>query len=84
MWKPYGHAVQDCPLALCDGSTVRDEDLIVCDNITKSRIGELVMPIYNPDAKWYYLDRQRPDELTIMKIVDSDQTAKAKCEFLTL
>jgi hypothetical protein len=41
-----------------------------------------VLPTYNPDAKWYYLERQRPDELTIMKIVDSDQTAKATCEFL--
>jgi hypothetical protein len=29
MWKPYIHDVQECPLALCDGSAIRVDDLLI-------------------------------------------------------
>lgn len=85
VWKPYSvPAVLDCPLAICNGSTVHQEDLIVCDNITKARIGEVVLPLYNAEAEWHYLSEQTPGEVTIIKIVDSDSTVKAPCELHSL
>lgn len=80
IWKPIQHPVYDCPLAVCDGSTVRQQDLVVCDNVTKAKVGELILPLYNKDAKWYYLRHQTPEEMTIMKIVDSDFNVKAPCK----
>ena len=71
--------VVDCPLALCDGSTVDKADLIVCDNIQKTRLGETLLPLYNPNARWYYLNKHRADELTIIKIFDSSAQVKATC-----
>ena len=71
--------VEDCPLALCDGSTIQKDDLIICDNIQKTRLGETLLPLYNPNAKWYYLNRHRSDELTIIKIFDSDSNINASC-----
>ena len=83
IWRPYTHPVEDCPLALCDGSTIRSSDLVVCDNIQKTRLGETLLPLYNPDAKWYYLGRQCSDEVTIIKIFDSDTDVAAPCWFLS-
>jgi hypothetical protein len=68
-------------LALCDGSTVNKSDMIVCDNVTKAKVGELILPLYNPAAKWHYLSQQTPNEITIMKIVDSDQNVQAACAY---
>jgi len=77
IWRPYKSPVYDCPMALCDGSTVTKEDLLLCDNIQKSRLGETMIPIYSPSARWYYLNQQRPDEVLIIKIFDSKQDVKA-------
>ena len=79
IWRPYAHSVRDCPLALCDGSTIRESDLIVCDNIQKTRLGETLLPLYNPDAKWYYLNGQDSDEVIVIKIFDSAADVAACC-----
>jgi hypothetical protein len=79
VWKPLNHPVYDCPLAVCDGSTIRNSDLILCDNVTKAKIAELMLPLYNPDASWHYLSEQKPNEVTIMKIVDSATDVVAPC-----
>lgn len=79
VWKPIDHTVYDCPLAVCDGSTVQSKDLVLCDNITKAKAGELVLPLYNSDSKWYYLRHQTPEEVTIMKIIDSESNVRATC-----
>lgn len=71
--------MEDCPLALCDGSTIRCSDLVICDNIQKTRLGETLLPLYNPDAKWYYLNSQHNDEVTVIKIFDSDADVAASC-----
>lgn len=39
-----------------------------------------MLPLYNANAEWHYLSKQTPDEVTIIKIVDSDDTVKAPCE----
>ncbi len=31
--------------------------------------------------QWYYLSRQRPDEVLIMKIFDSEEGVEAKCKY---
>ncbi|KAL2036840.1 hypothetical protein N7G274_010383 [Stereocaulon virgatum] len=79
IWRPYAHHVEDCPLALCDGSTIRGSDLVICDNIQKTRLGETLLPLYNPDTKWYYLNGQHNDEVTVIKIFDSDADVAASC-----
>jgi len=79
IWRPYDYEIEDCPLALCDGSTIRESDQqLIADHVVRQYLGETVYPLYNPDAKWYYLNRQTKDETLILKIFDSDETAKAK------
>lgn len=81
IWVPYGHDIEDCPLAMCDASTVRQENLLIADHITRTYIGETVYPLYDPNAKWYYLSNQSPDEVLILKIFDSDENVPARCKF---
>lgn len=37
-------------------------------------------PIYNENVKWYYLSDQKPDEVLLFKIFDSDENVPAQCE----
>ncbi len=80
-WRPYGHTVEDCPLALCDGSTFRQSDLVICSNVQKTRLGETLLPLYSPDANLCYLNRRGRDDVTIIKIFDS---VVASCMSLSL
>lgn len=43
-----------------------------------------MLPLYNANAEWHYLSKQTPDEVTIIKIVDSDTTVKASCELYSI
>lgn len=78
LWFPYDYPITDCPLAVCDGSTIRAEDMLAADHVTRTYIGETVFPLYNKDAKWFYLSNQKPDEVLVFKVFDSDDKVKAK------
>jgi hypothetical protein len=75
-WRPIT-TVQRTPLALCDASTVLADDL----NDSEIRGGlddPNRAPLYgfnlsfNPNHRWYYVDRMRPDEMFAFKLYDSD------------
>lgn len=70
-------------MAFCDGSTVRDADLVETDHVRRHYIGSNLYAMFNADTRWHYLSRQSPDEVILMKMFDSDRKVKAKCEFLT-
>jgi len=36
-------------------------------------IGQTVSVNYSPSQKWYYLDKQTPEEVTLIKIWDSEE-----------
>lgn len=71
IWRPL-RRVQDWPLAVCDGQTVKSDDLVASDNIRTKYIGENLFAKYSPDYRWYYLSEQEPDEVLLLKIYDSD------------
>ena len=93
IWRPYGESpVENHPLALCDGSSVAEGDLVAADAVRKSYVGEayyLVAP--PPDAgdadagtgtggyRWFYVSRQRREEVLVFKMFDSDSSVKAGC-----
>ena len=73
--------IYDRPLALCDGSTISREDLVLCDHVTQRYVAETTYLLRNPQQKWYYLDQQRPDEVLLFKNFDSDESVKAQCTY---
>jgi hypothetical protein len=79
VWRPLNRAVENWPLALCDGRTVVREDLVECDHISKRWQGSTFYLRFNPSHSWYYLKGQTPDEIALFKIFDSSAKAKAAC-----
>lgn len=73
--------VEDHSLALCDGSTVRPEDLIASDIITDNYRGESLQPLFRDHYKWHFLSNQTKDEVLLLKMYDSSSSVKAKCKF---
>ncbi|KAH9942228.1 uncharacterized protein BXZ73DRAFT_87881 [Epithele typhae] len=64
VWRPIHHPVAHFPLA----------DLIPIDFIYPTRRGETYGVRHNPQQKWYYLRDQAPDEVTLIKCYDPDET----------
>ncbi|TRX98935.1 hypothetical protein FHL15_000277 [Xylaria flabelliformis] len=77
LWRPLYHIVTDRPLAVCDGSKVNPSDLVAGKIISQSETRETYYLMHHHAQKWYYLSRQKPDEMLMIKIFDSDSTVPA-------
>lgn len=78
MWRPLVPVVEDCPLALCDRRTVPKSDLVEADKIHHDHLEEGYYIKYNPAHEWYWLSRQRSDEVTLFVTWDSDHESFEK------
>ncbi|KAF2855176.1 hypothetical protein T440DRAFT_415346 [Plenodomus tracheiphilus IPT5] len=78
IWRPIINPVTNWPLALCDGSTVSPTDLVPTDFITADYVGEMYNVVYRAKHEWYYLSRQRPEEVFLFKIADSKEDVRAR------
>ena len=80
IWRPLSHPVGDCPLAVCDGSTIRPEDMVEADHVRRHYTGSSLFALHNPEQMWYYMSDQMPHEAVLMKLFDSEDH-KAKREW---
>ena len=76
VWRPIEHPVEDYPLAVCDPSSVLADDLIECDHVRRKFKGANMYSHFSPGQKWYYMGEQRPEEALLIKMFDSDASAK--------
>lgn len=79
VWRPL-KTVKSWPLAVCDSQTVQKSDLVLNDLVRRKYIGESYFAKYNPGHRWHYLSEQGNDEVTVLKIYDSDKTVDANCK----
>ncbi|KAJ5668981.1 hypothetical protein N7462_010051 [Penicillium macrosclerotiorum] len=70
VWRPIRKILKD-PLAVADGNTVPDSDLIPVKLIYPDREGETYAVRADPNIKWYYRYGQTPDLVTLIKCFDS-------------
>ena len=89
-WRTFSPGPQDCPLALCDYRSVRDDEglanvLQVVDEIPQGEAmfadmgDESNKPAaaifrYNPDHRWWYYSNMKKDEALFFKFHDSDRS----------
>jgi hypothetical protein len=71
LWRPIGRPVEKSPLALCDGQSLADGDLVAYDLVYRDRVGETYALHFNPAQRWYYFPRLAPDEAILIKGYDS-------------
>ncbi|KAK0714198.1 hypothetical protein B0T26DRAFT_784301 [Lasiosphaeria miniovina] len=53
------------------------QDLVECDHVRRRFKWCAFYAYYNPDHKWHYLSRQKPEEVMFLKIFDSDPLVRA-------
>lgn len=79
VWKPLSHPVDEWPLAVCDGTTLNPDDSIETDSVRQGSSSTHYYVRYNPGQRWYFLDRQTPEEALIFKHFDSKPGVEAPC-----
>lgn len=64
----------DWPLALCDAQTVdMDRDFVATDVVARDGFTENYQVYFNPEHKWYYLNKQLPSEVIIFRQTDTEK-----------
>ena len=78
VWRPIIGPLQDSPLAVCDATTIRFEDLVPSDLVYQHRVGETYSVKYNPDHQWFYVPRMQSDEALLLKCSDTKTSVPAR------
>lgn len=78
LWRPVT-TVESAPFALCDASTVSRDDLFPSEIV--GGLGGVDFSLwglnlaYQPDHRWCWLPHQRPEEMMVFKLFDTDHDA---------
>jgi hypothetical protein len=52
-WRSLLPVIEDQPLALCDGRSVCETDLVPTDRLVPDRVGEVYYLKYNSKHQWF-------------------------------
>jgi hypothetical protein len=77
VWRPIAEPLRDCPLAICDASSVDERDLLAADLLYPDRTGQIYYLAFNPAHRWYYAADMQTDEVWIFKNYDSAADGRA-------
>ena len=78
VWRPLAEPLRDCPLALCDASSVDERDLHETDLLYPDRTGQIYYVTFNPGHRWYFASDMRTDEAWLFKNYDSATDGRAR------
>ena len=77
LWRPLA-TVERLPLALCDTRSISLQDMVPSDLVYPDKVGEIYSFTWNPNHRWYWFPRLRPDEALLLKIYDSREDGVAR------
>ncbi|KAI1778790.1 S-adenosyl-L-methionine-dependent methyltransferase [Hypoxylon cercidicola] len=80
VWRPLNGPVMDWPLATMDYQTVKPSEMHPCDLLKEKdeERGQTATFTSSEEQKWYYLDKQKTNEVTVIKIWDSKTDGVSK------
>jgi hypothetical protein len=78
VWRPINHPVESHPLAICDAQTMKPETLVINERRYPDRVGQTYAITYDPDQRWYWFPRMRPDEALVFKVYESLRDGRAR------
>ncbi|KFY05586.1 hypothetical protein V492_08433 [Pseudogymnoascus sp. VKM F-4246] len=73
LWRPTNGPVENWPLAVSDGSTIQESNLIETDRIRRNFTGCTMFLLHDERVKWHYMSRQDNNELLMFKSFDSKE-----------
>ncbi|KAF1950197.1 S-adenosyl-L-methionine-dependent methyltransferase [Byssothecium circinans] len=73
VWRPLNGPVKDWPLATMDFKTAKSNEMYSCNLYkgTDEERGQTATYTFSEAQKWFYLNEQQTDEVTVIKIWDS-------------
>jgi hypothetical protein len=72
IWRSIAGKIECSPLAFVDSTSINaDKDLISVKRISKDRVGELQMALFDKEHRWYYFPGMNNDECVLFKTFDS-------------
>jgi len=95
LWRTFSPPPQDCPLAVCDGRSLADDEgvrntLHIVDEMPSEE--DMVRPMegederiaasvfrYSPAHRWWYFSNMHRDEALLFKFFDSNQDLAWRC-----
>ncbi|KAE8443928.1 hypothetical protein EG329_001238 [Mollisiaceae sp. DMI_Dod_QoI] len=69
-WRPL-KPVEDSPLAFCDYYSIAHSALVAADRVSPEYCGEVYYLKFEAEQQWYYLSKQKPDEISVFLSFDS-------------
>ena len=78
LWRPIRGPLLRSPLALCDATTLSEENLVGSDLRYPDRTGETYAVTYNPAQRWYYFPKMQRDEVVLIRCFDSARSGAAR------
>ena len=78
LWRPIRGPVLRSPLALCDATTLSEENLVGSELRYPDRVGETYVVTYNPAQRWYYFPKMMPEEAVLIRCFDSARDGAAR------
>jgi hypothetical protein len=78
VWRPINHPVENHPLAICDAQTISPDHLVVNERRYPDRVGQTFAITYDPNERWYWFPRMRPDEALVFKVYESLKDGRAR------
>ncbi len=78
VWRSISGPVYNHPLALCDATTVKGEDLVSVERRAEERIGEIQVALHGPEQRWYYYPAMQMDEALLIKTFDSETDGRTR------
>ncbi len=78
LWRPIRGPLLRSPLALCDATTLSEENLVGSELRYPDRTGETYAVTYNPAQRWYYFPKMQADEIVLIRCFDSAQQGAAR------
>jgi len=72
VWRPIGHPARRDPLTLCDGRSLRPEDMVRTERRHRDRVGEIYFIAHNPGQRWYFTPDMSPDEAYVFVVYDHE------------
>jgi len=78
VWRPIRGPLLRSPLALCDATTLSEENLVASDLRYPDRTGETYAVTYNPAQRWFYFPKMEADEVVLIRCFDSARKGAAR------
>jgi len=78
LWRPIAGPLLRNPLALCDATSLAQENLVASDLRYRDRVGETYSVTYNPAQRWFYFPHMQADEFVLIRCFDSSLQGPAR------